>query len=99
MEKDYLTNLPSRRSLYQYYNNLDESDRVHGMFLDVDNYKRINDFYGHSMGDRLMVCIGKFLQENANGFPARIGGDEFFVVLDGKMTEECPGKWIGAGGR
>ncbi|MBE5950868.1 MAG: EAL domain-containing protein [Lachnospiraceae bacterium] len=88
MEKDYLTNLPSRRSLYQYYNSLDEGDKVHGMFLDVDNYKRINDFYGHSMGDRLMVCIGRFLQENAKGFAARIGGDEFFVVLDGKMTEE-----------
>lgn len=88
MEKDYLTNLPSRRSLYQYYNGLEEGTKIHGMFLDVDNYKRINDFYGHSMGDRLIACIGAFLREHIKGFTARIGGDEFFVILDGKMSEE-----------
>ena len=89
MERDYLTNLPSRRSLYQYYNGLEESDRVHGMFLDVDNYKRINDFFGHSMGDRLMVCIGKFLHEHAKGFAARVGGDEFHVIAGDYSIDEC----------
>lgn len=91
MEKDYLTNLPNRRSLYQYYLNLDQNSKVHAMFLDVDNYKKVNDIHGHNMGDQLLVCIADFLQEECDGFIARLGGDEFTILLDGKIpSEEVP---------
>ncbi len=92
MEKDYLTGLPNRKSLYQYYIALPQESMVHAMFLDIDNYKKVNDIHGHNMGDQLLVCIAQFLQEEIkNGFAARIGGDEFVVLLDGRMpVEEVP---------
>ena len=93
MEKDYLTNLPNRRSLYHHYLNLPQDSRVHAMFLDVDNYKKVNDIHGHNMGDQLLVCIANFLQAECDGFIARLGGDEFVVLLDGKMPADmiqCP---------
>ena len=88
MERDYLTNLPNRRSLYQYYLNLPQNSSVHAMFVDVDNYKKVNDIYGHNMGDQLLVCIADFLQKESNGFTARIGGDEFVVLFDSTVLEE-----------
>ena len=82
MELDYLTDLPNRKSLYQYYLNLPQDSRVHAMFLDVDNFKKVNDIHGHNMGDQLLVGIADFLQEVLEGcFIARIGGDEFAVLL------------------
>ncbi len=92
MENDYLTNLPNRRSLYQYYLNLPQNSRIHAMFLDVDNYKKVNDIHGHNMGDQLLVCIANFLRAENIGFIARLGGDEFAILLDGKIpVDEVPG--------
>ncbi len=90
MERDYLTNLPNRRSLYQFYLNLDQTSKIHAMFLDVDNFKKVNDIHGHNMGDQLLVCISNFLQKECGegGFISRLGGDEFVVLLDGKIVEE-----------
>ncbi|MBQ8040382.1 MAG: GGDEF domain-containing protein, partial [Lachnospiraceae bacterium] len=86
-EMDYLTNLPNRGSLYQYYAEADSDVYFHAMFLDVDNYKRVNDVYGHSMGDKLLICIADYIRECANGFISRIGGDEFVVLMDGNIPE------------
>lgn len=88
VEVDYLTHLPNRQSLYRYFSNLDEDTTIHAMFLDVDNYKRVNDIYGHTMGDKLLVCIGEFLSEKMDGFISRIGGDEFVILFDGQMSNE-----------
>ncbi len=88
-EKDYLTNLPNRKTLYQYYYVLDPDSTVHAMFLDIDNFKKVNDIHGHNMGDQLLICIAQFLQRKLeNGMIARIGGDEFVVLLDGAIPEE-----------
>ncbi|MBP3569561.1 MAG: EAL domain-containing protein [Lachnospiraceae bacterium] len=94
MEKDYLTNLPNRKSLYQYYLALPQDSSIHAMFIDIDNYKKVNDIHGHNMGDQLLVCIADFLrQEIKDGFSARLGGDEFVVLLDGKIpSEEVPAR-------
>lgn len=93
MERDYLTNLPNRKSLYQYYLELSSDNTVHAMFLDIDNYKKVNDIHGHNMGDQLLICIANFLQEQVKGgFVARLGGDEFVMLLDGKIPSgEVPG--------
>ena len=91
MEKDYLTNLPNRRSLYQYYLNLPQDSKVHAMFLDVDNYKKVNDIHGHNMGDQLLVCIANYLLAEEIGFVARLGGDEFAILMDGTIpADEVP---------
>lgn len=87
-ECDYLTGLSNRRGLYDYYINLNQETIIHAMFLDIDNFKRVNDIYGHSMGDRLLICVSRLIQKHANGFTSRIGGDEYVVLLDGAMTQE-----------
>lgn len=86
-ERDYLTNLPNRRSLYQYYAEAEKNASFHAMFLDVDNYKRVNDVYGHSMGDKLLICIAEYIRESVEGFISRIGGDEFVILMDGRISE------------
>ena len=92
---DELTGLPNRRLL------LDRLDRAakasarsgqHGalLFLDLDNFKGINDTLGHEWGDRLLYQVGARLHENtrANDTVARLGGDEFVVVLQGLNAAE-----------
>lgn len=67
-------------------------DRVPGMFLmfDADKFKRINDTYGHDMGDKVLISIAKTLQTSVRrGDPAmRLGGDEFVAYLPGITTSE-----------
>ncbi len=87
MDYDYLTGLASRRGLYCYYESLDKNQVIHAMFIDIDNFKHVNDVYGHSMGDKLIIDIGKLIQEYAHGFTSRIGGDEYVVLFDGNISE------------
>lgn len=85
-EYDYLTNLPNRRGLYQHYSQLNKNTKIHAMFIDIDNFKRVNDVYGHSMGDKLLVSISDYIKSYAPGFISRIGGDEFVIILDGGLV-------------
>lgn len=87
-ERDYLTGLANRRGLSEYYSSLEKGCIVHALFLDIDNFKRVNDIYGHSMGDKLLVCISNLIQSHANGFVSRIGGDEYVVLMDGAVTKD-----------
>jgi diguanylate cyclase (GGDEF)-like protein len=87
-ECDYLTGLANRRGLYDYYLSLPRESILHAMFIDVDNFKRVNDIYGHSMGDRLLVNIARLIATNTHGFSSRIGGDEYVVILDGSLTKK-----------
>ncbi len=53
------------------------------VFIDIDEFKVINDNHGHATGDQVLAGFGRFLLEQARGsdVPARIGGDEFAVIL------------------
>ena len=63
IEYDYLTELANRRGLYGYFDTLENDCIVHAMFLDIDNFKRVNDIYGHSMGDKLLIAISHLIQD------------------------------------
>lgn len=54
------------------------------LFLDLDNFKQINDNYGHQVGDQFLVEVSRRLTESVrdNDVVARLGGDEFVVLLD-----------------
>jgi diguanylate cyclase (GGDEF)-like protein len=91
-ERDPLTGLPNRRHLYTL---LDQAisrtpsggGRVGVFFLDIDNFKNINDGMGHAFGDRVLVSLADRLSATVEvfGFAARLGGDEFTVVC-----AQCP---------
>lgn len=85
---DYLTGLASRRGLYEYYDSMNKSMVVHAMFIDIDNFKRVNDVYGHKIGDEVIVMISRLINGCVDGFTARIGGDEYVVLIDGNKREE-----------
>ena len=53
------------------------------LFLDLDNFKTVNDTLGHDFGDRVLIEIGERLRQIAGetGFTARLGGDEFTLVF------------------
>jgi diguanylate cyclase (GGDEF)-like protein len=101
-EHDPLTNLPNRRQLFQRLDVMLGSDgnaapagaHVAVIFLDLDNFKTINDTLGHDFGDRVLTEIGERLRSVAgdDGFIARLGGDEFTLVFrySGDSSEiEC----------
>jgi diguanylate cyclase (GGDEF)-like protein len=88
-EHDPLTLLPNRRQLFAHLKaavaRAEASAAYVGVFfVDLDNFKNINDSLGHAFGDRMLSAIAARLlaTTNAAGFAARLGGDEFTVVYD-----------------
>ena len=55
--------------------------------IDVDDFKRINDLYGHPVGDRVLASVGRRLRQNGEAF--RLGGDEFALLLPGVTANEA----------
>ncbi|MCB1189012.1 MAG: diguanylate cyclase [Leptospiraceae bacterium] len=83
---DNLTGLPNRAYFNEYLSFLVGKDgtRFALLFIDIDNFKPINDKFGHKTGDEVLIFIGKRIQEviQNKGFVYRIGGDEFVVILN-----------------
>ena len=92
---DQLTGLPNRRLLIDRLEHvLTHAARVgeHGavLFLDLDNFKQLNETLGHGMGDQLLVQVAQRLKDCVREADsvARLGGDEFLVLLKGLATQE-----------
>jgi len=86
---DPLTRLPNRRNLQEHLERLlSEVIRHHKngalLYLDLDDFKRINDSVGHSVGDQLLQEVAGRLQESVRSSEtiARLGGDEFVIVSE-----------------
>jgi diguanylate cyclase (GGDEF)-like protein len=84
---DPLTQLPNRRYFDEYCALLASrrraTDRVAILAVDVDHFKRINDMYGHQIGDEVLRAIANGIQTSVRGedLPSRSGGEEFTVLL------------------
>lgn len=94
MQKDVFTNLYNkvgsehlvRASLEQF----DENKLYAFILIDIDNFKLINDFYGHHFGDEIIIKTAEILEES--GFPqsvvGRFGGDEYMIFSEGITDED-----------
>ncbi|MBM6581640.1 GGDEF domain-containing protein [Microvirga sp. BT689] len=82
---DDLTGIPNRRAFLQAASKL--LDRLNGrpascLLFDLDNFKAINDRYGHAAGDRILCVFGDLLTKNLpRGAFGRLGGEEFAAIL------------------
>ena len=91
---DPLTNLPNRRLLHDRLNQAvagSARSRRYGavLFLDLDNFKVLNDTRGHGIGDELLVETAERIRNNVrdDDTVARLGGDEFLVLLENLGTD------------
>jgi len=85
---DHLTGLPNRTLLRELFTREAAAARRHGsklalMFLDLDQFKAVNDSHGHQVGDELLVHVGAALRETLreSDVVCRMGGDEFLLLL------------------
>lgn len=89
---DPLTKLKNRKCFYEYYDKIRGLNRTKNFafdglgvfFVDVDHFKKYNDFYGHELGDECLCAVGNFLKEAISSFDGwnvyRYGGEEFLLV-------------------
>jgi diguanylate cyclase (GGDEF)-like protein len=88
-DTDTLTPLPNRRAFMRRLESVVQYAARHEtpaavLYIDLDGLKRINDEYGHHVGDAVLLHLARLLTENlrATDMVARIGGDEFGLILD-----------------
>lgn len=94
---DYLTNIPNKRyfsekiseefTSFQRYNT-----PLSLVLMDLNRFKDINDNYGHQAGDKVLKDFAKILKDNSRvgvDFPARVGGDEFAIILSNTNLKQA----------
>ncbi len=83
---DELTDLPGRRSLKHHMARLRGTYAI--AVLDIDHFKKINDKYGHDVGDQALRFIASHLRANNAGKAYRFGGEEFVIICEGDDQKE-----------
>jgi diguanylate cyclase (GGDEF)-like protein len=94
--EDPLTGIPNRRAFFGALDRAVEWSRRQGMswvlaYLDVDNFKKINDTMGHGVGDEVLKRVARILREGTRRIDvvARLGGDEFALLLPESDAEQA----------
>lgn len=86
LHTDYLTSLPNRNALIRDI----RTSRFYALILlNIDNFKEINDFYGHAIGDETLLALAKSIQEAIRDLPMQLykmPSDEYAIALNGPMT-------------
>ncbi|MDP4145647.1 MAG: EAL domain-containing protein [Bacillota bacterium] len=84
---DSLTNLPNKTLFMDRLNVVLNKSRVDGekgavLFIDLDDFKKVNDTLGHEYGDKLLICIGNILKSTVTDYDTvcRLGGDDFLIL-------------------
>ena len=95
-ERDPLTGLYNRRHLNEVLSRrFNEAERYGNdlscMMIDLDNFKQVNDRFGHEMGDNLLILTGTVIASQMRGADvgARFGGDEFCILLPQTSVEQA----------
>jgi diguanylate cyclase (GGDEF)-like protein len=85
---DSLTGVANSRALYEFANNeIARARRYHYplsvIYMDVDNFKEVNDRHGHAMGDYILKVVAETMRRSVRtvDMVARVGGDEFVIIL------------------
>lgn len=93
--RDHLTNVYNRRFIYEVLGEIiKDSKRENELFsiaiIDIDNFKNINDEYGHQVGDNVLVDFTQVIKDNlrSHDILGRYGGEEFIIVLNHANIEE-----------
>jgi diguanylate cyclase (GGDEF)-like protein/PAS domain S-box-containing protein len=94
---DPLTDLPNRALFQEHLTVAIANARRSGnggavLFIDLDDFKLVNDSFGHAVGDELLVLVAQRLREScrAGDVVARQGGDEFLVLVQGTTGDSAP---------
>jgi diguanylate cyclase (GGDEF)-like protein len=96
---DYLTELLNRRAFFK-----DAQSRVNGYskrhisyglaMIDIDHFKKVNDSYGHEAGDQVLRVLALYMRKHfGSGLIARLGGEEFAVLIPGLDEDQLYGKF------
>ena len=87
---DPLTRLPNRRAFEEQLKAFEEAGATVSLAIcDIDHFKRVNDQYGHPVGDRVIRVVAETLRDNCAGnMVARVGGEEFVVLFEGIAPAE-----------
>lgn len=89
MRADYLTGIANRMSFEETLANCIDNPNVCVIYFDLDGFKRVNDWLGHDIGDKLLGRIAEILAQNCDepDVAARFGGDEFAVLVRSGQPE------------
>jgi len=85
-KQDFLTGMLNKRGLDEHLNRIfEEFSRVTLAVLDIDNFKRVNDTFGHAAGDEALKMLAATIDEvlGGNGVAGRAGGEEFVIAFTG----------------
>ncbi|GFZ82056.1 hypothetical protein GCM10008018_29750 [Paenibacillus marchantiophytorum] len=92
---DALTDLYNHITFHEYLDELIQQNEsghfcIHIAVLDIDNFKKVNDTYGHRAGDAVLKSVSSTLKNRVglNDFVARYGGEEFAIIFTEKETDE-----------
>lgn len=80
---DALTGVKNRHALERDFLSLEESpERIHMLLIDIDHFKKINDRFGHGVGDQILIEVAERLSIYAEeGSIYRLGGEEFILLF------------------